>query len=146
MKVLISILIGLLVVACGKQEQADADESTPTTNTNKADGTTVKPVKEPSREEKVVGTYEAKHKNGDTYRGVLLDNGITESYINGKKREAEAKWTIINRELHIADKDGDIEVYRINKDGSITIIATIDKDGERKDLPKDKQETAKKIK
>ena len=52
MKVLIPIVIGLLAVGCGKTEQADANESTPTTNTNKVDGTTEKPVKELTAEEK----------------------------------------------------------------------------------------------
>ena len=61
MKVLIPILIGLLVVGCGKQEQTDTNESTPTTNTNKVNGTTANPVKVLTAEEnKVVGTYEIK--------------------------------------------------------------------------------------
>ena len=34
----------------------------------------------------VAGTYELKI-DGDTYRSVLLENGIVESYKNGKKRE-----------------------------------------------------------
>ena len=79
----ITLIIGLLVMGCGKQEQADADESTPTTNTNVVDGTTVKPtqtvgvapVKELTLEEKVVGAYEAKA-DGVTYRTVLLENGV----------------------------------------------------------------------
>ena len=40
----------------------------------------------------VAGTYELK-KDGDTYRGVLRENGISEGYINGKKYE-EGKWRI----------------------------------------------------
>ena len=61
---------------------ADAFESeeTPTTNTNKADGTTEKPVKELTAEEKkVVGTYELKE-DGFTFRGVLLENGVDDWY------------------------------------------------------------------
>ena len=68
MKTLIPILIGLLVVGCGKQEQADTNESTPTTNTNKVSGPRVQPdgdvdllVKELTAEEKkVVGTMKGK--------------------------------------------------------------------------------------
>ena len=51
----IVLIIGLLVVGCGKQEQADTNESTPTTNSNKVNGTTAKSVKELTLEEKVVG-------------------------------------------------------------------------------------------
>mgnify|MGYP001296685328 CR=1 FL=1 len=64
-KTLIVLMVGMLAVGCGKQEQTDANESTPTTNTNKVNGTTAKPVKELTLEEKVVGTYEFKV-DGDT--------------------------------------------------------------------------------
>ena len=141
----ITLIIGLLVMGCGKQEQADTNESTPTTNTNKVDGTTEKPVKELTLREKAIGTYGIKG-DGDTYRVVLLETGIVEKYRNGKKHEEEDKWKIVNDELHIIDTDGDADVIRINKDGSITNIATIDKDGEREDYPKEDQTTIKKIK
>ena len=73
----ITLIIGLLVVGCGKQEQTDTNESTPTT--------TEKPDKELTAEEKkVVGTYEMGGE-GFTIRAVFLDNGIIESYKNGKK-------------------------------------------------------------
>jgi hypothetical protein len=144
MKVLIPILIGLLVVGCGKK-QADTNESTPTTNTNKVNGTTAKPVKELTLEEKIVGTYEIK-KDGNTLRIVLLENGIVEAYSNGKKKEKEVEWKIVDREIHGVEEDGNITVIRINKDGGITFIENIDKDRKRKDLPKDQQLTLKKIK
>ena len=149
----ITLIIGLLVVGCGKQEKAVTNESTPTTNTNEVDGATenptqtvgVTPVKELTLEEKVIGTYERKD-DEDTYRGVLLESGVFENYRKGKKLEEDYKWSISkDGELHIADKDG-IVVFRINKDGSLTAIASIDKDGERKDVPKEKQTTIKKIK
>ena len=70
----------------------------------------------------VAGTYEAK-KDGDTYRAVLLKNGIAEGYENGKKREEEAKWKVVDGEIHITEPIGYILVFRINKDGSITLIA-----------------------
>ena len=148
----ITLIIGLLVVGCGKQEQADTNESTPTPNTNEVSGPRVQPdgdvdllVKELTLEEKVVGTYEHKDKDGDTYRGVFLENGVFENYRNGKKLEEDYKWSIRkDGELHIADKDG-IVVFRINKDGSITAIAEIIRN-KRKDLPKEDQVTIKKIK
>ena len=140
----ITLIIGLLVVGCGKQEQADTNESTPTTNTNKVDGTTEKPVKELTAEEKkVVGTYEMGGE-GFTIRAVFLDNGIIESYKNGKKEEEEDKWKIVDGELHIIHEGG-IAVFRINKDGNITGIADIE-DGKREDFPKENQHTIQKIK
>ena len=133
----ITLIIGLLVVGCGKQEQADTNESTPTT--------TEKPVKELTAEEKkVIGTYEMGGE-GFTIRAVFLDNGIIESYKNGKKEEEEEdKWKIVDGELHIIHERG-IAVFRINKDGNITGIADIE-DGKREDFPKENQHTIKKIK
>ena len=94
----------------------------------------------------VAGTYEIKHDDGDTRRVVLLKNGIVESYTNGKKDE-EGKWKITKEgELHASDSDGDIVVLRINKDGSLTAIAEITKDGKREGVPKDEQITVRKIK
>ena len=131
-------------MGCGKQEQTDANESTPTTNTNEVSGTTEKPVKELTKED-VVGTYEAK-KDGRTEGVIFLENGVIESYENGKKRELEAKWTIINGEIHGEVEGGRILVFSINEDKSVTNIAVIDKDGEREDIPKEHQVPLKKIK
>ena len=132
----ITLIIGLLVMGCGKQEQTDTNESTPTT--------TEKPVKELTAEEKkVIGTYEMGGE-GFTIRAVFLDNGIIESYKNGKKEEEEDKWKIVDGELHIIHEGG-IAVFRINKDGNITGIADIE-DGKREDFPKENQHTIQKIK
>ena len=107
--------------------------------------TSTKPVKELTLREKVVGTYEVKVEE-DTHRGVLLENGIFEVYENGKKEEKEGKWKISKEgELHVTRYD-DVYVYRINKDGSVTQISYIPKDGKRKDIPKEGQDTLKKIK
>ena len=155
----ITLIIGLLVVGCcGKQEQTDTDESTPTTNTNEVDGTTEKPVKELTLEEKqqkalrdsVLGEYELAYKGqkawkGNTSRQVFLENGLSEWYLNGKKRE-ELKWSIVDKEIHEKGGDGLISVYRINPDKSITQIATVDRDGERTGYQKEWQGTFKKIK
>ena len=118
----ITLIIGLLVVGCGT------------------------PVKELTLEEKVVGTYEY-IKDGDTIRMVFLENGIWEGYENGKKEDGEGKWKITKEgEIHIIDGRGDIDVVRINKDGSITAVAGIDKDGKREDLISKRQPTFKRIK
>ena len=121
-------LMMLMVVGCG----------TPADNTFKA--STHKGL---TLEEKVVGTYEMGGE-GFTIRAVFLDNGIIESYKNGKKEEEEDKWKIVDGELHIIHEGG-IAVFRINKDGNITGIADIE-DGKREDFPKENQHTIQKIK
>ena len=142
----ITLMIGLLVVGCGKQEQADTNESTPTTNTNEADGTTEKPVKELTLEEKVVGTYEVSV-GEDTMGMVFLENGIVEGYENGKKEEEEGNWKITAQgEIHLTHPAGENFLLRINEDGSITIVARIDEDGKREEAPEGKQMHLKKIK
>ena len=96
-------------------------------------------------EKKVVGEYERKSKGGTTYRLVFLENGAIENYLGDQKTD-ENEWAIVNGELHITyNKEGVIVVHRINKDISITWIARI-WDGKRKDLPKEEQQTYKKIK
>ena len=151
----ITLIIGLLVVGCGKQEQTDTNESTPTTNTNKVSGPRVQPdgdvdllVKELTAEEKkVVGTYELELKKfGETQRYVLLDNSTVEYYLNGKKEEAEHKWSIVDKEVHIERENRAVSVFSINKDESITGIATIDENGKRKEILKEHRYTRGKIK
>ena len=138
----IALIIGLLVVGCGKQEQADSGGTpAPPTPT-----TTEKPVKELTAEEKVVGEYEFKDDKDTRFRMRVLENGVLESNIKDKQREEDFKWSISeDGELHVEVGDGIILVFRINKDGSITAVARIDKDG-RDDKPKEKQRTFKKIK
>ena len=97
-----------------------------------------------SQIEKFVGEYELKE-DGNTERVVLLDNGIMELYKNGKKDEVEHKWKISKEgEIHATDYEGDIFIFRINKDRSITIIARIGRGKERTDWPKEEQPTYKK--
>jgi hypothetical protein len=99
----------------------------------------------------VAGTYEIK-RDGHTGQTVLLENGTSEMYMDGKKRhELGAKWNIIDGEIHAESKVKLVGtpvrgIYKINKDGSITAIAMIDKDGKRLDVPKHEQGTYKKIK
>ena len=80
----------------------------------------------------IVGTYAFKE-DGYTFRMVLLENGIGEIYMNSEKG-GEGKWKITKEgEIHATDADSDIGVIRINKDGSITTITYIPKDGKRVD-------------
>ena len=168
MKVLITILIGLWVVGCGKTGQP--------TNTNQGNNTPAKPAKKevgketPSKgddnnsttskpvsdtnatkltpeEQKVVGEYEFKN-DGGSGGLILLENGNSEAYYNGKKVEEEGKWGISKEgELHVGDRAGiQLLIFRINNDSSITAIARMSKDGKREEAPKDYQSTFKKIK
>ena len=106
-----------------------------------------KPVKELTLREKVVGTYELELKKfGETQRYVLLDNSTVEYYLDGKKEEAEHKWSIVDKEVHIERENRAVSVFSINKDESITGIATIDENGKRKEILKEHQYTRKKIK
>ena len=124
MKALIILVVGLLSVGCLTPEQKQ----------HKA------------LRGSVVGEYKFKD-DEDTFKIVLLKNGVYEFYFKGNKN-AKAKWSIDNIEIHIsfAVLFGRINVYRINQDKSITVIANIDKDGKRRDLTKEEQSTFKKIK
>jgi len=108
----------------------------------------------------VAGTYEGKEPSSpQILRFVLLENGIAEFYDDGKKEGEDGKWKLTKEgEIHASDSDGvalagGIFVFRLNKDGSITLIAEID-DGKREDVPKEnngkqyqnQQFTLKKIK
>ena len=109
------------------------------------------PVKELTPEQKqkalrdsVVGEYEYKDEDGTTYKYIYLENSVWELYEDGKKL-VEHKWSIRDGEIHVIYESGLIEVYRYNKDKSITLIARI-RDGERTDYTKELQTTLKKIK
>ena len=159
MKETLLVVVALLVGGCGKGKEAQTYEKvTEDKNTKpiKVDDNATKPVKELTKED-IVGEYEIT-KDGNTLRFVFLDNGITDGYNNGKKHEEAAKWKLTKEgELHVTDPDGNILVYRINKDGSLTVIAGILKDGTalsmrlegaigREDFPKERQFTFKRIK
>ena len=113
-------------------------------------------------EQKVVGEYEYyRHRAGGvySYRGIFLYNGIVEWYdgdgkvgglYNVKRDVPQFKWSIVKKEIHSIQTGGrgligQIKVYRINSDKSITHIATI-RNGKRTDHPKEQQPTYKKIK
>ena len=94
----------------------------------------------------VSGTYELK-KDGNTFRLVLLKNGIVEYHFNGEKLATDSEeWKISKKgELYVTASNGDAGVYRINKDRSITIISEI-YGGKRTDRSNSRQYTYKRIK
>ena len=166
MKVLITVVIGLLVVGCGKGNQTSNEKpkATPANNstakltkdkTNKEtpskgddnNSTTAKPVKELTLREEVIGEYERQNKDGKPVRWVVLKSGVLERYINGNKYKGEDKWSISREgKFHCEWEQSDIGVFRINQDVSLTCIAYITKKGKRKDHPEEKQFTFEKIK
>jgi hypothetical protein len=97
-----------------------------------------------------VGVYEGQV--GEfSLRYAFLDNGVVEVNRNGEK-VSTSKWTIKNSgfldargQVHVEDKNGDVDVFRIKSDGSLTHVAYIVK-GERKDTPKSERFNFKKIK
>ena len=137
MKSLIVLVVGLLSAGCEKGGEITIGEP---------------PKEEPAMNpeqkalrDSVVGEYEHKVDNGVTLKLVFLDNGVHWLYANGKKHE-EFKWSISNGEIHINDSGKfTINIWRKNTDKSITSIARI-RDGKRTDLPKEEQNTLKKIK
>ncbi|SVE05882.1 uncharacterized protein METZ01_LOCUS458736 [marine metagenome] len=76
-------------------------------------------------------------------RHVFLENGVLESYENGEKLKIEAKWKIVDGELHVELKEGGVIIYRINKDSSITYFSRIDSDEKRTVLSKEKNNSRK---
>jgi len=129
----ITLIIGLLVVGCGKSDKVNlleeenkrlkaeanvkhleeklkgAEEATPT----------AKPVNELTAEEKkVVGSYEAKIDssrtgnweglfNGATFKFVFLENGNGEVYVDGiKGGGGDITWKIVGKEVHFGIEKG----------------------------------------
>ena len=92
----------------------------------------------------VAGTYERKDGDSDHNRRVFLDNGVAEYYVNDIKQRDD-RWKITkNGELHI-ERVGWVSVFSINKNGSLTSIATID-GGKRKDVPSENPNIYNRIK
>jgi hypothetical protein len=143
MKLLISILIGLLVVGCGKTEPLGSGNEYNAGLAIDQNTTTAKPVKELTLEEKIVGTYEKKFDEG-TMKLVILENGTVEKYKNGEKTD-DFEWKIVGEEVHLGDGMPPVGVCKIEPNGDLTTIAEIDGRG-RKDYSKEDQMTFKKIK
>ena len=93
----------------------------------------------------VIGEYEGKKDEG-VNRLAILENGLAEWHRNGRE-EAGLQWKLTKEgEIHIVDKLGNIGVFGVNEDDSITFIALLDKIGNRKAPPKGNHFTAKKVK
>ena len=134
MKSLIVLVVGLLSVGCEKGGEITIGEPP-------KEEPAMNPEQKPLRDS-VLGEYELKE-DGNTFKIVLLENGVYEQYVNGSKL-IESKWSIVDGEIHVEFDSRGMWVYRINSDKSITNIAGI-VGVERKDYSKEDQETFKKI-
>ena len=136
----ILLMIAVVLVGCREAENGAYKQTT-----------TAKPVKELTLEEKkVIGEYGRKtNQFGDMKKWRLLKDGGVEWLYNDtiilSAGELDFTWIVVDSEIQIGG-GGPSKVYRINEDESITHIARIGKNGERKDFPKEEQETLKRIK
>ena len=150
MKNTLLVIVALLVGGCGKgdttKEAPSKTKVTEDNNTKPIEVADTNATKLTAEEQKVVGEYELKL-DGGTERVVLLENGIVDTYVDGKKEESEGKWKLTKGgELHTIFY-GNVLIYRINKDGSITFVGYT-RDGKRndysnfgQDLPNNGQDT-----
>ena len=122
MKVLIPIVIGLLVVGCGKSLTEE--------------------------EKKVVGSYEGSLEPiVQIVKYAFLENRTFKyneiSVMGSKYKGKKYKWKLVGKEIHVPATV--TSVYIINPNGDLVYIAKI-KDGKREDLTKAWQPTFKRIK
>ena len=141
MKILITIVVGLLVLGCGGSKEKVAPKTEAKVKADNNDAREISGRKLTAEEEKVVGAYEAGKWSAIDSRKVLRDDGIAESYVRGEKTDEEP-WRIVNGEIQIDLFDGWegglVSIYRINPDNSITEISYLNfmggNEGERKEL------------
>ena len=103
---------------------ADAFESeeTPTTNTNKADGTTAKPVKELTLEEKVIGSYDTSNPDGGG-DWIVFQKGRTIEIWDDEVKIQVGTWAVKNDKIHVVAPKANV-VFKVNDDGDLELIAT----------------------
>ncbi len=96
-------------------------------------------------EKKIVGTYE-RTSGKNIHKSVFLENGTMMVSINGKP-SLDGKWNITDKEVHVKWREYErVLIYKINPDGSLTDIASIDNKGKRTAISKKIQFTSKKNK
>tara|TARA_Y100000588_G_scaffold375751_1_gene452510 strand:+ start:122 stop:616 length:495 start_codon:yes stop_codon:yes gene_type:complete len=164
MKVLISIFIGLLVVGCGKKEPVNTDDGnnvpekparknvekeTPSKSDDKS-STSVEPVKELTTKS-VAGEYIVPRQDGSEGRFTLLPDGRSKADNTGIKQ----RWKLVENQVHMFYGDPtdpsnnslgvDVQIAIVESNGDLTWIAQV-KDGKRKEAPKGKAVTWKRIK
>ena len=152
MKVLIPILIGLLVVGCGKEappaypDTGDTgyDTENPQNETPPTKPTKVA-VENKKLKEEIIGAYESGTPYG-AFSYVFRSNGMVSYYHDGNRID-DFKWSIVGNEIHtvIDNKLNQGYIYIKNPDNGLTQIAAFDK-GERLEAGPTIGTTWKKIK
>ena len=134
----ISLMIAVVVlVGCGKKEKAQNFEG------NK--GAAIKPSKQASSKEKIVGSYAFPREAGGGHYH-FFDNGVVET-------SAEfgtlllGSWSIRKGEVVIVNDTGGTSFHKIEENGNLTWVGlTLDGETERHAHPKEDQVTWKKMK
>ena len=131
-RTLIVLVVGILAVGCATVKDIGVHLGIGQPNTPEQ-------KQQKALRDSVVGEYGGGHE-GNTYKQVFLENGVREWYKNGKIEEEPRnglKWSILDGEIHILINDGkaegDLNVWIINADKSITLTAHI-RDGKREDF------------
>ena len=100
-------------------------------------------LKDDLRRLEVVGTYEVTDEK-DVIKLVILENGDWEGWENGKL-DKEGTFEIVGEEIHLDIGIGKL-ILKIQPNGDLTLIVSIDDEGNRVEHPKGEQKTLKKIK
>jgi hypothetical protein len=152
MKNLITILI-LFLFGCGKTENATEADTKSNVEKLEAENKRLKAeieneklksdtASENKKHNVVIGSYERKVFDFDTFKLVLLENGKSENWKNGEKR-FDGTWEIVGPDIHVVFVEF-TSVCKIEPNGDLTNIALI-KDGKRENYPKVKQRTWNKL-
>ena len=127
----ITLIIGLLVVGCGKENPPVVAEK-------------IKSAKAPAKEltkEDIAGKYDLL----GLAKREFLQNGKFEDFSQGGRKVGEGTWKLVEKEVHTFGESGDGIVLKIESNGDLTIIADF-RGGKQIARSKDLQTTYKKIK
>ena len=157
MKVLIPILIGLLVVGCGKKESTSTSEKVSKTASAIEPTWETPPPTEPYiakrnlKPEDVIGIYEKQVEEGNIFRIVFLKEGSMEFYSKGEKLDEDSvlgsnKWRIEGSEIRTSNKDGNGVIYTIENNGDLTLSGLFGVLNGRINYSKDELDTYNRVK
>ena len=154
---LFGLMIVVVMVGCGKKKTPEPQKKAEASSLPELKQTPSKGAKELKAEPKEPPTKAARELNPAdavgrygadfaalTFRFILLENGVVQNYLNGKKEPEDSKWKIQGAEVHIqrGKSDRDVFVYRIEPNGDFTLFARI-RNGKREGF---QNQTYKKIK
>jgi hypothetical protein len=142
MKQILLMIAVVALVGCGKKEQTQNSDGNKGATTKSV---TAKPAKQPSLEEKIIGSYAFPEEAGGGHYH-FFDNGIVETsakfgtFLMGS-------WSIAKGEIVIVSDTGGKSFHMIEENGDLTWVGLIlDGETERYTHPKEDQITWKKMK